>query len=326
MTRACICTSVTLGNTGETNCNPLAKVIKKFIMVPTYDSTGAANKHLITTLITPAVLTAKINNSDTTVRWYPSPFIESIGGERPDPVMDTAPSGRKVFVKEGIRTMTGEFYEVGPEYLYQLQNQRCVDWSVYGVDAEGSLIGMQPVTADGYLYPIKIAKGSWFAKWIPATDSTASKISFAFDWSQTEQDEFLRMITAGDMTADLLNAEGLLDIGVEYGAISTTTVKVSLVERYGSQYKKNKLKGMVVADFVSSVTGATSKLRNQTDSADITISTAVEETGTETSTSGPGTYLLTFTPAQTSADVMILKLSKTGFDFSDAVANTFAIP
>lgn len=324
--RSCVCGTTTLGNTGTTNCQPLMKAASKIIMVPTFTSAGVRNKHLITTVITQGVLDALINNSDANLRWFPSPLTENLGGERADSQFETSAGGTRAKTADGIRNQTFEIWGQGPEYKYQLDSARCTDWSLYIVDTEGNLIGMELTTPDGYLYPIRVDKNSFDAKWVMPTETTIGKIAVSFDWHKSEDDAQMRMIANGDITADLLNSEGLLDISVTYGTITTTTVKINLFERYGSRVKKNKLKGLVTADFISSVTATASKLRNLTDSADIALSSAVEETGTETATAGPGTYLLTFTPAQTSTDVMILKFLKTGFDATDVVANTFAIP
>lgn len=319
MTVACSCSN-TLNNTGTPNCQPLMKVAKKFIIVPTYTSAGVRNKMLISTAISQAAYTALINQADKTLRYYPSPTIEAIGGERGEPVFDTAPSGKKSFIREGVRNMTCQFWDQGAEYLYQLKAMRCTEISVYIVDAEGNLIGMRPTTADGYIYPIKVDKASWNAALLMPTDSVSGKIALTFDWDSTESDEYLIMIGGTEIAADLLGSEGLMDIEVVYGAGTTTTQIITLQERFGSAKTKNKLTGLVVTDFISSTTATTSKIRNITDSADITLSSVVEDTA------APGTYTLTFTPAQTSADVMAIKVLKSGFDFADTVANTFAIP
>ena len=327
--KVCSCAN-TLSNTGQTNCQPLMSVMRKAILVPYYDSLGAQNKLSVTAQLTGTIVSGKINNSDVNVRWFPTPDLENIGGERADSVFDEAPSGKKSFIKQGARSMSFEIWDQGPEYKYQLDSARCTEFGVYIVDDQGNLIGMVPQTEDGYLYPIRIDKASWDCKLMMPTETSVMKLMVSFNWHNSMDDALLRTIAASDFSTsdapNLLSIEGLLDVTMVVHTITTTTVKFSLFEKFGSRYKKNKVKGLVVADFVSSVTGATSKFRNSTDAADITISTVAEETGTETTTSGPGTYLATFTPAQTSADVMICKPSKNGYDFSDVVATTFTIP
>lgn len=306
--RACSCNE-SLSNTGQTNCQPLFKVAKKLIFVPTYDSTGALNKLAVDTLFTPSLLTAKLNHATKASRWYPSPDLENVGGDRAESVFDTAPSGKKSFVKKGVRTMTFEIWDEGPEYQYQLDALRCTDVSCYVVDNEGSIRGMVPSTEDGYLYPIKIDKASFDVKPIFATDTTVEKLAVQFDWEQSESDSQLRMIAAGDMTADLLNAEGLLDISIEYSTITQTSVTFTLQERFGSRANRNKLTGLVTGDIA---------LYNVTDSASVANATFAE------STSNPGTYTITFT-SQTVSDVIRVTPTKNGFDFTDVIADTFVI-
>ena len=315
--RACSCNE-SLSNTGQTNCQPLFKVAKKLIFVPTYDGTGALNKLAVGTLFTPSLLTAKLNHATKASRWYPSPDLENVGGDRAESVFDTAPSGKKSFVKKGVRTMSFEIWDEGTEYLYQLEALRCTDVSVYVVDNEGNIRGTVPSTEDGFLYPIKIDKASFDAKPIFATDTTVEKIMVNFDWEQSESDAQLRMITATDMTADLLNAEGLLDISIEYSTITQTSVIFTLQERFGSRKTRNKLTGLLISDFYDAVGGTASRLYNVTDSLAVTISTFAE------STSSPGTYTLTFA-SQTVSDVIRVTPNKNGFDFTDTIADTFVI-
>lgn len=288
------------------------------IFVPTYDSTGALNKLDIATLFTPSLLTAKLNHATKSSRWYPSPDLENVGGDRAETVFDTAPSGKKSFVKKGVRTMTFEIWDEGPEYQYQLDAIRCKDMSCFVIDNEGNLRGIVPATEDGYIYPIKIDKASFDCKPIFATDSTVEKLMVTFDWEQSQHDSQLRIISASDMTADLLNAEGLLDISIEYGTISQTSVTFTLQERYGSRRTRNKLSGLVIGDFFDTAGGTGSRLYNVTDGAAVTISTFAE------STSSPGTYTLTYT-SQTVSDVMRVTPVKNGFDFADTIADTFVI-
>lgn len=314
--RACSC-SEQLSNTGTPGCQPLFKVAKKFILVPTYDSTGARNKLDAATLFTPALLTAKLNATDKTQRWYPTADLENVGGDREDSVFDTAPSGKKSFVKKGTRTVTAEVWDQGPEYAYQLEAARCNEFSIFVVDLEGNIRGMDLPTADGYLYPIRIDKNSFDVKPIFATDTTTEKLMITFDWAQSERDDLLRVISASDMTADLLSAEGLLDISATYSSISTTSVTITLEERYGSKANKNKLSGLLETDFFDVAGGTAERLYNVTDASAVTIATFTE--------SSDGVYVITFT-AQTSADVIRVTPVKNGYDFADVTAETFAIP
>lgn len=312
----CDCSAV-LSNTGTSSCPSIMKVAQKLIIVPTYDSTGARNKIATGTLITPTIVTALINQTDKSKRWYPTDLIKNTGGERPEPIYDTDAAGGKSFVMEATRNFTAEIWNQGPEYKKQLDAARCTDFSVFIVDKNGSLIGMEPATPDGYLYPIRADKASWSVRWQMATDTTVQKLLISYDWLSTEDDAQVRMIAAGDMTADLLSSRGLLDISAEYSSISTTGVTITLTERFGSAANRNKLTGLLITDFFDAAGGTHSKLYNVTDAAAVSIATFEE--------SAPGVYELTFL-AQTSADVIRVTPVKSGFDFADVTAATFAIP
>lgn len=307
--RSCLCQE-TLGNTGEANCKPLAKVTKKIVLVPTYKADGTRNKISKSVLYSQVLLAAAVNNTDPLQRFYPSPLLENVTSERPAPTYETAPSGRKAFIKEGVRSMSMEIWEQGPEYKKQLDKARCNEVSAYIIDLDGSIRGMELATDDGYLYPIKIDNQSWYVSLVMGTDTVTEKLLVTFDWDQTEDDAQLRMIAAGDMTADWLGANGLLDIKSTISAISTTSFTAKLYTVFGSEFSKIPNRGLVAADFA---------LYNVTDSAAVTITTAVE------STTVPGTYVFTFS-AQTSADVLRLTPTKTGFDYTAVIANTILIP
>lgn len=314
--KACSCSN-TLNNTGTPSCQPLMKVAKKYMFVPTYDSTGVRNKIAVATVLSQAVLDALINNVDKTKRWYPSPELENITGERSESTYDTAASGKKSLVQQGIRSVAAEIYEQGAEYKYQLDALSCNETSVYIVDAEGSIFGMVPATEDGYLYPIRLDKASFDARLIFPTDTTVGKIALSFDFKRTEDDALIRTIAGSDITADLLNAEGLLDISAEYSSITTTGVTITLSERFGSRKQKNRLSGLLISEFFSAVGGTASRLWNVTTATAVTIATFTE--------SSSGVYVLTFA-AQTPTNVIRVTPVKATFDFADVTANTFLIP
>lgn len=321
----CSCLEV-LGNTGQSNCPALFKVMKKAFIVPTFDSTGARNKIDKNTVLSQAVLDAYINNTDKSVRWYPTPDFDSVTGERSESVFHTAPSGRKVKVKDGTRTVNAQLWQQDAVMLDQLSALNCRDWSMYIVDSVGSIRGSVRTGDTTNLYPIRIDKASFDGRLVFANDTESEYINLSWDWHQDETDAKLRIIMAGDITADVLGAVGLLDVSIVVHAITTTTARVSFYERFGSEFQKNKIKGLVVANMISSTTATASKIRDTTGGADLTVSSLTEETGTETETTGPGSYLITWTPAQTAADILQPALSKSGFDFTDVLATTIVIP
>jgi hypothetical protein len=82
-------------------------------------------------------------------------------------------------------------------------------------------------------------------------------------------------------------------------SISTTGFSTELTYDYGTAVTKQKFKGAVLADFT---------LYNETTTASVTITSVTEATD--------GNYDFVI-PAQTSADVLTLSLSKDGFEMTD---------
>lgn len=305
--KTCECNE-SLGNTGEAGCQPIFKVTKKIILVPTFDSTGARNKITVATPLTQIAFDDLINQADATKRWYPLPLLENVTGERAESSFETAPSGRKAFVKQGTRSFSAEIWEESAAYKQQLDSVRCNNTSVFFIDSEGNIRGIIDGTDDSILYPVKIDNNSFDAKLVMGTDTTIEKLMISFDYDQTEDDGSLRLIAAGDIGAELLDGSGLLDISSTITNISTTGFKAKLTTKYGSLANKVVDSGLVIGDFA---------LYNVTDSATVVISTMTE--------SPKGTYAFTYT-AQTSGDVLRLTPSKDGRDYTPVVANTILTP
>lgn len=244
----CEC-NVTLGNTGVPGCNPLFKVTSKIVFVPTFDSTGAKNKIAIATPYTQILLDASLNQSDATKRYYPTPILNVVAGERAESKFQTDPFGRKEKVKDGIRNMTAEIWKQGGIFLGQIDKVNCNDFSFYAIDINGNVQGMISSDEDGYLYPIRISKGSFDAIYMAATPEANEMVKIAFDIDYRETDSLLRMIAASDMTADWLEAEGLIDVNSIISSISTTGFTAKLVTKYGSVVSPVVDSGLLITDF-----------------------------------------------------------------------------
>lgn len=290
-------------NLGTPSCDGVQSVTKKLIYVPIRNSAGVRNSILSTDVIDEAFLTAKINHADETQRWYPSPFIENVEDVKGDSTFESLNSGKNIFIQEGVRTFNGVHIKQGSTFLGKLKSGRCVDFGVYMIDIDGSLIGS--ISTDGLeLYPVAVDKDTFNPVMVKATDTTVAKISVSFEFSRIERDENLRPINASEITADLLGASGLLDATTVVTAPSTTGFTATVSTDYGSFANKIKVEGLLLADFA---------LYNNTDTASVTI-TSVTET-----TAGVYTFVI---PAQTAADSLTLTPSKDGFDFT---AVTFTV-
>ena len=303
---ACKC-DVGLSNTGTPTCQPIATVAKKLIVVPTYGSSGAKNSVTIGTTIDQSFLDGKINAALAADRWFPLITMENVTQERAESITETSGSGKIAFIREGSRSFFGEMWKQSPTFLGKLKSAKCVDISVFVIDADGNLIGSCP-SADGKIYPIAVDKDSWDVRMASATDSTVQKVTLGFNWSDNERDEYISMLTEDDYTADFLGSKGLLDVSSVITNEATTGFTATLSTAYGSKANLVKVKGLLVGDFA---------LYNVTDSASVTITSVTE--------SADGVYDFVFA-AETSADVLRLTPSKDGYDFAAVITNTITIP
>ena len=311
----------TLGNTGY-GCTPFIQAMKKLIAVPIFDSTGARNRITLSTTLNQAYFDALINDTDATQRWYPLPQMKDAESVRGENIVEGFKDGSQIFIQQGAKTVTAYVVEkdAPARMLIALNSFRNIEFGIYGIDKDDNIIGMK-LTA-GYLDPIRVDAASWAPRFVESTDTTAQKIMLNFNWHPNMKDENLDMIKnselAADVQATISDLSGLLDIYAEISAISTTGATIELYSLYGTQLTPVRDTGRVVADFISSVTAATSKIRNQTDSADVAIATVTE-------TATPGIYDLTWL-AQTSADVLIPFLTKAGRDYTHVKEATITIP
>jgi len=303
---SCSC-DIGLSNTGTPTCVPIATVAKKLIVVPTYGSSGAKNSVTIGTTIDQTFLDGKINAALAADRWFPLVTMENVTQERAESITETSGSGKIAFIREGSRSFFGEMWKQSPAFLGKLKSAKCVDISVFVIDADGNVIGSCP-SADGKIYPIAVDKDSWDVKMASATDSTVQKVTLGFNWSDNERDEYISMLTEDDYTADFLGSKGLLDVTSVITNEATTGFTATLSTAYGSKANLVKVKGLLVGDFA---------LYNVTDSASVTITSVTE--------SADGVYDFVFA-AETSTDVLRLTPSKDGYDFAAVITNTITIP
>lgn len=235
-----------LSNTGRPNCLPLQSVTSKLILVPLQDNAGAYNRIDLATLPTWSNL---INDTDPSQRWYPLPAFENVELPKADTVFEEANSGRMAYLRQGKRSFTGELwaYDSTPQFLGKLSSGRCVEFGVYVVDINGSLIGSK---VGNYLYPIPVDNQSWDPKLMFATDSTVQKIMLGFDWNRFFDESTLWMITADEASQNFNDLKGLLDVNlINPVQVANTSIQVEATFDYGTAINPLKFKGAVLADF-----------------------------------------------------------------------------
>jgi hypothetical protein len=304
----CKC-DVGLGNTGTPNCAPIASVLRKIYLIPTFDDAGNKNVIDLSVTLDDAYLTARLND-DADKRWFPLPVFENVVSERAESTFEEAPSGTRNCVRQGSRTLTGEIWgkDALPTLVGKIKEARCVDVSVIIIDGDGKIIANGDVKDPNTMCPIKLDAQSIDAVWMAATDTTTQKLNVTFTFSDSEKDEDIYLIQPEvDFTFDALDAKGLLDICVVYSAESTTGFVADLYNQYALK-KSLKDPGLVIGDF---------SLYNNTTASSIVITSVTE------SPDGVYTFVI---PAQTAADVLTLTPSKDGRDYTDVIATDIVIP
>ena len=308
---ACTC-SVDLSNTGAPNCQPLPDVIVRLILTPIKDSSGTLNRIDLTSLPTNSAIIDLINNADDKARLYPLPTMENVTNERGDNITEEFPSGTVKFIRNGVKTFTGEMINSGAIYAGQLDSYRCATMGAYMVDAQGNLLG--DISVDGYLAPLAIDNGSWAVKSIDATDTTTPKVSLTFQWLKTLQDGDVGFIAAGDFASDVdwLDYNGLLDLdGTVIGTPTTTTFAMKVSTIFGSAASPQVVDGLTASDF---------ELEETSPTPGAIVITSVTE-----SPAGQYNFVI---PAATSGDLLSLSIASAtkGYDDTNLAATVITIP
>jgi hypothetical protein len=289
------------------------EVVEKFIEVSYFKNDGTINEIDLTDTFNLAYFTALVNNADETLRWYPLPFVKNMVDERADSDFETFDDKTKIERQVGIRsvktmitTLGNNAGAVSPQMVGKINDKKCKVSGLFGITKSKQLVG--EMINDGYLAPIRIDNGSISAKLIKTgSGATTQKIDLAFDWHLDVQDERLRTLEADEMSTDISLLNGLLDVTSTYSAIGQTSFKATLKTQYGSFLNPVLVEGLVAGDMA---------LYNVTDSASVTITTAIE--------SPDGTYTISYA-SQSAADVLRLTISKDGYDFTAVTANTITI-
>jgi hypothetical protein len=306
------CCSLTVANTGF-GCTPIMEVVEKFIEVSFFKADGTINEIDLSDTFNLAYFTALVNNADETLRWYPLPFVKNMIDERADSDFESFDDKTRIERQVGIRsvktiitTLGNNAGAVSPQMVGKINDKKCKVSGLFGVTKSKQLVG--EMINDGFLAPIRIDNGSLMAILVKTgSGAITQKINLGFDWHIDVQDERLRTLEADEMTTDISLLNGLLDVTSVYSAIGQTSFKATLKTIFGTFVNPLLVEGLVAGDMA---------LYNVTDSANVTITSAVE--------APDGTYTISYA-SQTVADVLRLTITKDGFDFTAVTANTITI-
>lgn len=294
MSLGCNC-DMGLSNSGVPTCVPIQSVTSTLIMVPLKSNAGVDNA--IDLSVAVPTWSTLVNQSDESQRWFPLPQFENVELPKADSQFEEANSGRKAFLRQGVRSFSGELWadDSSPTLLSKLQNNRCVEFGVYIVDVNGNLVGSK---VGDKLYPIAVDNPSFDPKYMFATDLTISKIMVGFDFYRLFDEGTMYMITPEEAGINFNDLEGLIDVNfADLTQVANTSVTFNAEFDYGTAYNPIKLKGLVASDFA---------LYNNTTSTSETIASATENLPLE------GNYTVNF--AFVSAESYTLSISKDGYD------------
>lgn len=291
----CECSSK-LGGTGTPNKQRVVSSGVGLIAVPLKADDGTFNRIGAADVIDQAYIDAKINEEDESKRWYPLGKIDFRNQEdvRADPVTESFSDGSIAITQQGVRSYTGWLTDYAPAYIALLNGLRCRDFGLYTISDCLDLTGS--ISTDGeYLNPIKVNRPSWNPTYIKATPTVSAKVQLAFEFSQLEKDEYLRVIAASEITADLSDLEGLLPLDGEISGESTTGFVAAITVDYDIflDASLEVVPGWVAADFA---------LENKTTNTTVAITSVTE--------APEGTYTFVI-PAQSAGDVLELTNVKT---------------
>ena len=300
----CSC-NATIRNTGKPSKQRVINSGVKLIAVRMKADDGTVNGILPTDNINQAYLDAKINNADASKRWYPLGEFKQQEDVRGDSVFESFSDGSNSKTQDGIRSYTGWLINYAAAYLEILESFSCSSFGVFTIDSCGGITGS--LSPDGtILRPIRVNQDSWNPTLVKGTPTESGKVQLNFEFSQLEKDKYLRVINDAEITADILDAEGLLNVSGEFSSVTTTGFTVALTVDYDLflDASQQVVPAWVLADFV---------LTNVTTNSVVAITSVTETT--------QGTYDFVF-PAQLSSDV--LKLSndlavKQGFSLEETV-------
>lgn len=306
--KVCKC-DVALINTGLPNCTTIHGIANRLIMVSKYDTSGTENTIPSGTTFNQAYLDAKINNADELARWYPiAGVFENVEQLREDSVYFEANSGTKRFVRKGIKNFAGMLLEFPAAYLKSLDQFKCGQWTCLIVDCDGGLVGYGDLETG--MTGIPVEKATMDANFVEQTDSDVAMLKLDWQWDKSTTDANIKYIASDDITADLNDSKGLIDV-VPLKTDFTRGYDVASATEFSFDAKTifgTKVTGLVVGDFT---------LTNTTTASSVSITSVVE--------SPAGLYTFTI-PAQTTNDLGTLDLSKDGFSGSvlSALPITFA--
>jgi hypothetical protein len=300
-------------NTGQPSCVPKIDRVAKLILVKTFANDGTRNSikktDFVTGILPDVFIESKINEADTSKRWYVTPKINAVTDTRAESVTFDVDGIPKI-IDQGVRTFVGSFYDkVGsPKFAGVLNSFSCQDMSYFEVSVNGDIVGMD---GGSEMFPIQIETGTLFAGVVRGTKTELNSVSLTFAVNELERDENLIQVGAAQSEPNMLNKKGLIDVvgsALASPVITATTVTLDMSFVYGAFNNLVPFEGLLLADLT---------VFNTTQSASVVVSSVTPVVGES------GQYDVVIASGAISADVITVSFSKDGFEMSPF---TYLIP
>lgn len=291
-------------NFGQPGCVGILERPEKIAFVQTTANDGTANNILLADVVNTAFVEGKINQADSSKKWFPSPVLNQVNDTRGDNNTFEI-DGFAINVSQGVRTMVFTVIDGAHQELADAFNSLgCRDMAFWVWSVTGQIGGNDRVA--GELRPFRIKKKTMQSIYQPPNkeNETPAMVLCQFAISDLERDEDIAFMDFGtgvnDVQVDINSFTGLIDVVMNPATgITTTAFQVDMDLIYGAVFSKDPAVGFLIADFT---------LVEITPVPGPIVITSVDETVIGVS----GIYDFVI-PLATSGDLLRLTFSKTAF-------------
>lgn len=295
-------------NPGQAGCIPMVGRDKYTILFDYIDSDGNYNGVPSGTVMNQAWITAKLNHTDVTKRWYIFPEIFAL---------EAAMAENETEEIDGIAFPTGE--EIKQAFSYQhvkeeatpalkavYDSLKCRDLGMLTVTISGQLAGMNN---NGDLIGVHLQQGTLSAQYKQPVKGEVQKLMVSAVVDELENDANRDFIPATSIAYGAKKWFALQPLEIIFTEVSQSgqdEIVFKLNHLYGSLADKTPITGIVTNDFSPDLGVTDGKVYNVTDAANVTC-TVVESTTTD------GLYTMTLSAPQTVGDEIEIKIFLSGY-------------
>lgn len=280
------------GNLGGRRCaNDYLPEVTNILLVPRgTNEIEWATKSAMTS----ADVIAKINAANPIIRLLPIKDIENYQPTEGDAKIQTFDSQRKAFIKRGVITISGLISTGDNITVENFNDLNNLNMGCILMDSEKFQYETDSATKTK-VRGMKIARGSFVAKLVPATPTTVEAVQFSFDIDMSVDTKLFRIASFEELGYSLADiCEPLIPIDTISGTATATGGTVTLMDE----------RGLPISGINDSVT-------TEIVVYNVTTSKAVTVTG---STESTGVYTLTWTTGVTAGNSVRYSVVATGFD------------